>query len=498
MLGRPLHEMPFYVFDLSVGSPLFVRPGLTDDPEVFGRILKRQMDEEKAQIGIGRYNEARLMYTSSIFSTGESELDESRTIHLGIDVFSKAGTPVFAPLDGFVHVIADNARPLDYGPTLILRHETSGEGTFFFTLYGHLKRGSLENLSSGTPVKRGDKVAEIGDSLENGGWPPHLHFQVMTDMLLFTQDFPGVAPATERDIWLSFCPDPNLILQVPADRLKPVELEREDVLERRKSRLGPSLSLSYRSPLKIVRGFGQYLYTETGRRYLDGVNNVPHVGHSHPKVSAAVQKQQAVLNTNTRYLHDRIIEYAERLTQMLPESLSVCFFVNSGSEANDLALRLARSATGGTDTIVLDGAYHGNLSSLIAVSPYKFNGPGGTGKPDGTHVVPMPDPYRGIHPGYGAESGQRYAKYVRAAVEKIGTTGKKLKAFIAEPLMGCGGQIIFPDSFLEEAYKWVRKAGGVNIADEVQIGFGRVGTRFWGFETQNVVPDIVTMGKPIG
>ena len=498
VLGRPLNEMPLCVFDLSVGSPLFSRPGQTDDPDLFGRILKLQMEESGACIGIGRYNEARLMYTSPVFSTGDNELDESRTIHLGMDVFKEAGTAVYAPLDGTVLSAADLDRPLDYGPTLILRHVTSGEGTPFFTLYGHLNRGSLDHLEPGAPVKKGEKIAELGDSTENGGWPPHLHFQVMTDMLHFREDFQGVAPASERDIWLSFCPDPNMILLVPEDRLKPMELEREEVLRRRKSRLGPSLSLSYRSPLKMVRGFMQYMYTETGRRYLDAVNNVPQVGHSHPRVAAAVQKQQAVLNTNTRYLHDRIVEYAERLTQMLPEPLSVCFFVNSGSEANDLALRLAENATGGTETIVLDAAYHGNLSSLIAISPYKFNGPGGKGKPSSTHIIPMPDPYRGEYKGYGAASGRRYADHLRAVAENIGATGKKVKAFIAESLMGCGGQIVFPSSFLDEAYKWVRKAGGVCIADEVQIGFGRVGTHFWGFETQNVMPDIVTLGKPIG
>ena len=498
VLGRPIKETSLCVFDLSVGSPLFSHPGQTDDPEVFERILKKRMEIEEAQIGIGRYNEARLMYTSPIFSRGDSALDESRTIHLGMDVFSNAGTSVYAPLDGNVHVVADNDLPLDYGPTLILKHKTSEEGTSFFTLYGHLKRGSLDHLALGAFVKRGDKIAELGETTENGGWPPHLHFQVMTDMLHFAEEFQGVAPASEREIWLSFCPDPNLLLQVPESRLTSWEIKREEVLEKRTSLLAPSLSLSYRSPLKMVRGFMQYMYTETGRRYLDAVNNVPHVGHSHPRVAAAVQTQQNILNTNTRYLHDRIVEYAERLTQTLPEPLSVCFFVNSGSEANDLALRLAESVSGGTDTIVLDGAYHGNLSSLIAISPYKFNGPGGTGSPETTRVVPMPDPYRGRHRGSGGDNGKKYAEYVREAVASIEADGKKLKAFIAEPLMGCGGHIVFPDSFLKEAYTWVRKAGGVCIADEVQIGFGRVGTKFWGFETQNVVPDIVTLGKPIG
>ncbi|MEJ2746945.1 MAG: aminotransferase class III-fold pyridoxal phosphate-dependent enzyme, partial [Anaerolineae bacterium] len=278
----------------------------------------------------------------------------------------------------------------------------------------------------------------------------------------------------------------------------PTGQSKADILQKRQRHLGPSLSVSYQDPLKIVRGAGQFLYDEAGRPYLDCVNNVCHVGHSHPRVVQAAANQMTLLNTNTRYLHDNIIRYAERLTATLPDPLNVCFFVNSGSEANDLALRLARTYTGQRDTIVLDGAYHGNLTSLIEISPYKFDGPGGSGAPAHVHNVIMPDGFRGPHKGSGRKVGRDYAAHVQTAIERIQAQGQNVAAFIAESLLSCGGQIVLPDGYLHTAYQMVHDAGGVCIADEVQVGFGRVGSHFWGFQTQGVVPDIVTMGKPIG
>jgi 4-aminobutyrate aminotransferase-like enzyme len=242
----------------------------------------------------------------------------------------------------------------------------------------------------------------------------------------------------------------------------------------------------------------QYLYDHTGRAYLDTVNNVCHVGHCHPRVVEAAQKQMAVLNTNTRYLHDHIVEYAQRLCDLLPEPLRVCYFVNSGSEANELALRLARTHTQNTDFIVIDHAYHGNTNDIIEISPYKFDGPGGTGAPPHVHKVMIPDVYRGPyksdHPGV----GEKYALDVQRVIKELQAKNKKPAAFIHEPLMSVAGKIVLPKNYLKEAYKYVKDAGGVCIVDEVQVGFGRVGTHMWAFETQEVVPDIVTLGKPIG
>ena len=220
------------------------------------------------------------------------------------------------------------------------------------------------------------------------------------------------------------------------------------------------------------------------------------MGHCHPKVVEAAQQQYKKLNTNTRYLDETIVNYAKDITSTLPDGLEVCFFANSGSEANDLALRLVRQFTGNKATIVLDGAYHGNLFSLIEISPYKHNGPGGNGAPDFVYTLPIPDSFRGKY--RGEDCGEKYAQEVQSAINEIQKKGKKVSTFIAEALMGCGGQLILPKGFLKRAFDLVRAAGGVCIADEIQIGFGRVGSHFWGFETDGVVPDIVTMGKSMG
>ncbi len=269
-----------------------------------------------------------------------------------------------------------------------------------------------------------------------------------------------------------------------------------ELLAARRRHLGPSLSISYQSPLHIVCGSRQYLYDAGGGRYLDCVNNVAHVGHSHPLVVRAASEQMAILNTNTRYLHEHLIEYTERLTATLPEPLSVVYLVNSGSEANELALRMARAHTGGNEVIVVDSAYHGNTSAMIDLSPYKFDGRGGRGCPSWVHKVPMPDVYRGAH--HGPDAAKLYADYVIEAARKIADAGQSLAAFFCESALSCGGQIILPRNYLSDVYTAVRNAGGVCVADEVQTGFGRAGTHFWMFETQGVVPDIVTLGKPIG
>jgi 4-aminobutyrate aminotransferase-like enzyme/Ser/Thr protein kinase RdoA (MazF antagonist) len=267
---------------------------------------------------------------------------------------------------------------------------------------------------------------------------------------------------------------------------------RAELLSSRQKHLGPSLNISYQSPLHIVSGSRQYLYDSDGRRYLDCVNNVAHVGHSHPYVVRAASEQMAILNTNTRYLHEHLIEYSERLTAVLPDPLSVVYLVCSGSEANELALRLARAHTGRNEVIVVDAAYHGNTSAMVDLSPYKFDGPGGRGCPSWVHKVPMPDVYRGAH--RGPDAGRLHASHVAEALGQ----GNGVAAFFCESALGCGGQIILPPGYLREAYAAVRAAGGVCVADEVQTGFGRAGTHFWVFETQDVVPDIVSLGKPIG
>src|SRR5438552_3160845 len=251
---------------------------------------------------------------------------------------------------------------------------------------------------------------EVGATDENGGWMPHVHFQIILDLLELGADFPGVAYGSQRAVWTSLSPDPNLLLGIPPNRFPAKEPTLGETLAARRGLLGKNLSISYERPLKIVRGWMQYLYDDTGRAYLDVYNNVPLVGHSHPRVVQAAQAQLALLNTNTRYLHDNVNRYAERLPQLLPEPLRVCFFVNSGSEANELALRFARAHTGREDVIVLEHAYHGHTNTLIDISPYKFDGPGGGGKKPWVHVAPLADDYRGPYRRGDKLAGAKYAR----------------------------------------------------------------------------------------
>lgn len=274
--------------------------------------------------------------------------------------------------------------------------------------------------------------------------------------------------------------------------------DRTEILRLRERHISPSLSLAYESALRIVQGKGQYLYDASGVTYLDCVNNVCHVGHSNPVVVKAIADQAAALNTNTRYLHPNLVQLGQRLAQTMPPPLEVCFFVNSGSEANDLALRLARTKTGRNDIVVVDHAYHGHTAALIDISPYKFNRIGGAGKPDHVHVLPMPDGFRGEFHYEDVEHGKKYAAQAVKQIDAVVETGGQIAAFIAESMLSCGGQIELPAGYLAAVYEAVRRQGGVCIADEVQVGFGRVGDCFWGFELQQVVPDIVTVGKPFG
>jgi 4-aminobutyrate aminotransferase-like enzyme/Ser/Thr protein kinase RdoA (MazF antagonist) len=495
----PAHDLrraPSVVLDLGAGSRLLgADPAGAETGALTARIFGA-MERAGTTVAVGRYDEPRLLYSSALFGA-ETPIDERRTVHLGIDLFVPAGAVLHAPLDGVVHALADNRAPLDYGPVVILRHAPAG-GDSFFTLYGHLSRDTLPALAVGQSVPRGTTLGRVGTHDENGGWPPHVHFQVILDLLDRGVDFPGVAYASERTLWTGLSPDPNRLLGIPADRFPPREATREAALAARKELVGGSVRLSYRRPVKMVRGFMQYLYDETGRAFLDVYNNVPLVGHSHPRVVRAVQEQLGLLNTNTRYLHDNILAYAERLTRLLPDPLRVCFFVNSGSEANELALRLARTRTGGEDVIVLEHSYHGHTSTLVDVSPYKFAGPGGRGRKPWVHVAPLPDGYRGRYRRSDPEAGRRYGAEVGAISERLRAEGRGLAALLAESVPSTAGQIVFPPGYLAEAYRHVRAAGGLCIADEVQTGFGRLGTYFWGFQMQDVVPDIVVLGKPIG
>ncbi|GAX12597.1 ethanolamine-phosphate phospho-lyase [Fistulifera solaris] len=279
---------------------------------------------------------------------------------------------------------------------------------------------------------------------------------------------------------------------------------KEVILVLRRRLFSKSLSLSYENsdPLLIVEGRGCYLIDERGHKYLDTRNNVAHVGHSHPHVVQAIQRQVALLNTNTRYLHPTMTRLAERLVRLLPDSLEVVFFCNSGSEANDLALRLARAyAKGSENTIVMDRAYHGHTLGTLQVSPYKYDHGSESIHTNPSHYykVPCPDTYRGVHRDL-VTAGTMYAKYVQEACHHFQSKGEKIRAWIVEGGMSVAGVILPPKGYLSVCAEAVRAAGGLYIADEVQTGFGRLGSCLWAFQHNDpaITPDIVTVGKPFG
>ena len=481
--------------DLSVGSPLAIMTTTREAIDQAARGIAAHLRESGASIGIGRWGEPRLCYHANQFL---SEEGQNRTVHLGVDLFLEPGLPVNAPLPGRIHSLKDNAQPQDYGPTVILEHRLPRSGQTIFTLYGHLSRESLSRLQVGETIQAGERIGVVGSPMENGGWPPHLHLQLILEPPGDSGNFPGVANPTHQGYWLDLCPNPAAILGIP-DSLTRFPSPSSPRLEARRAQsIGPSLSLSYERPLHLVQGRAQFLYDPSGRAYLDGVNNVCHVGHSHPHVVRQIASQARQLNTNTRYLHDKLMDYAEALLARVPAPLEVCFFVCSGSEANDLALRIARTATRSQQTIVLEGGYHGNLTSTIEVSHYKFAGPGGFQPPTHVHVADCPDPFRGRHRSPHAQLPRDYLNSIDGLIDSIQSHGLQVGPFLAESVLSCAGQIVLPEGYLQGCYQAVRQAGGVCIADEVQVGFGRVGSHFWGFETQGVVPDILTLGKPIG
>jgi 4-aminobutyrate aminotransferase-like enzyme/aminoglycoside phosphotransferase (APT) family kinase protein len=280
-------------------------------------------------------------------------------------------------------------------------------------------------------------------------------------------------------------------VNLPISDFTPIEIQ----LERRYQSISPILSVSYKNPIAITSAAFQYMYDDRGNAILDAYNNIPHVGHSHPKVVAAGQRQMAKLNTNTRYLYDSLAEYAERLLAKFPSSLSKVYFVNSGSAASDLAMRIATSHTKSQNYMVMEHGYHGNTQISIDISDYKFSNKKGIGQKPNILKAAIPDTYLGKYKNDDGSAGLAYAK---DAIAQLETFDGKIGAFIAEPIVGCGGQVPLAKGYLQAIYPAIRAQGGICISDEVQTGFGRVGTHFWGYEAQEVVPDMVVLGKPMG
>jgi len=261
-----------------------------------------------------------------------------------------------------------------------------------------------------------------------------------------------------------------------------------DLIARRKRLLGPAYRLFYEQPVQFVRGEGVWLYDPDGNAYLDAYNNVASVGHSHPHVVQAIARQAAVLNTHTRYLHETVLDYAEKLLATFPTEISQIMFTCTGSEANDLALRVARTCTGGTGFIVTETAYHGVTSALAELSP-SLGLP--LAKDSHARLVPAPR-------SAGNDTGEIFARHVRAALDDMKKNGIRPAGLLVDTIFSSDGVFADPKGFLRPAVEAVRAAGGLFIADEVQPGFGRTGEQMWGFARHGLVPDLVTMGKPMG
>lgn len=467
---------PLQALDLGIGSDLFI-DGNWDTEAAVQASLESELAHLRAErlVGVGRWAEPRLIYAQW------PAIEPPHTVHLGVDVFAAPGTEVRTPLAGTVQNAEDNV--------VVLAHDTPAG--VLYTRWSGLRQA----LTPGDTIGAGQRLGDVVDVDDEVALPAHLHVQA--GLLLLHNDLPALARSDEQDLWLALCPNPATLLGFkPAACAYRASSER--LVSRRERVMARSQETYYREPPTMVRGWRQYLVDEHGRAYLDAINNVAHVGHCHPVVSRAADRQTRRLYTNNRFLYDVMVEYAERLTALLPDPLRVVYFCNSGSEANDLALRLARAHTGRGDILAVAGAYHGNTTLTSDVGTSLLDNPSGSAPPAHIHPIPQPNLYRGRYGADDPQAGARYVADAAAVITAAAEAGRPIGAFIAEGLLGSPGAVLPPDGWLARVYDLARTAGAVCIADEVQVGFGRMGSHFWAFEMAGARPEIVTLGKMIG
>jgi 4-aminobutyrate aminotransferase-like enzyme/Ser/Thr protein kinase RdoA (MazF antagonist) len=406
-----------------------------------------------------------------------------KTVHLGVDWYPLTPVELSTPLGGVIESSDSTA--------VLVRHPLPSSPTFWSRW-----TGLTTHHTAGDIVAAGTSIGHVTADPEQLAAPVRVClFADIEAADLAPADFVSVPSVAA---WRSICPDPRAFLGLTESADEPAEPTAVALARARDAHFAASQRHYYDRPARFVGSADVWLYDDSGLAYLDAINNVTHVGHANAAVCAAADRQMRRLNTNSRFMYDGIADYAERLTALLPDPLDVVFLVCTGSEANDLALRIARQVTGREHVLVIDGAYHGNTTAVTGISPNRYNGPGGAGAPPTTHEVEQPNRYRGRYGYADSDAGAKYAASVAAETARLVTTGTPPAAFIAESLLGTAGTIVHPDGYLATAFAAVRAAGGLCISDEVQVGFGRLGSAFWGFQTQGVVPDIVTMGKPIG
>ena len=452
---------------------------------------------ECADVWMGYYNEPRLIYTAEAFKMGPWKASNRRTVHLAIDIFADSGTELFAPLEGEVFAAEYRDNELDYGGVVILKHTTPDKDEFF-TLYGHLDPIFMKNFKLGDKIEKGQSFCQLGAPDVNGGWAPHVHFQLALTTDGMETDWPGVADPDDLTFWNAICPNPASLLNLKDTDCLYQPSKKQEVLNDRRKYFGGNLSVSYDNPILISRAWRHHIFDEWGRPYLDAYNNVPHVGHSHPRINQVALDQLNKVNSNTRYLNPLQAQFAKKILSKFPSNFEVCYLVNSGSEANELALRLAREHSGKKGIITPDEGYFGNTTGALSISAYKFKKPNGVGQADWVELVEVPDDYRGSFKKGDPDRAVKFANLIDGAIERLNSKGIGLSAFIMETFPSVGGQIIPPQDYLNHAYTKIRKHGGVCIADEVQTGLGRLGDCYFGFEFQKVNPDIVVLGKPLG
>jgi 4-aminobutyrate aminotransferase-like enzyme/Ser/Thr protein kinase RdoA (MazF antagonist) len=449
--------------DLSVtGDEL--APGAWERPEALAALVAARPG------AVGRHGEGRLVHA------GRAGADEPASVHLGVDLFAPPGAAVRAPLPATVAAVG--------ATELVLR----GEG------FDVRLAGVAAAVAPGAAVGAGATIGAVAAPAPGAALPAHVHVQVVAAPGL---DAPGLAPGSLAGPWLALCPDPSPLLGLPPGLAAAAPGAPAALLARREEALAAVQEHYYAEPPQIERGWRAQLYDTTGRPYLDVINNVAVLGHSHPGVEAAVSRQLRRLNTNSRFHYEVMVAFAERLAGLLPAPLERVFLVSTGSEAGDLALRLVRAATGRRDVLALRGAYHGWTTATDEVSTSALDNPrAAESRPPWIHVVAAPDTYRGAH--RGPDAGARYAEELGAELATMAAAGTPPAGFIAEAVYGNAGGVLLPPGYLADAYARVRAAGGLCIADEVQVGYGRLGEHFWGFEQQGAVPDVVTVAKAMG
>ena len=440
-------------------SPRLIDLGVTSDSADDGAwLLPDAADRLAAGVGgvvAARWGDPRITATPTLSP------DAPATVPTSTTVWADAPVEVFAPWPGTVVAEAGSVRlrPVDAAVGFALRLDPA-------------RPLAAGEVPAGAPIALVEGRSDV--QLVRPGWT-----------------VPLLVPADEAAGWLALTADPAPLLSLP-----PLAGEADDVLARREAHVAGVQEHYYERPPRIERGWRANLVDTDGRAYLDMVNNVTSVGHAHPRITAAVTNQLRRLNTNSRFNYAGLADFAEALAATLPDPLSMVFLVNSGSEATDLALRLAMAATGRRDIVALAEAYHGWTYASDAVSTSVADNPNAVGtRPDWVHTVAAPNSYRGR---WRDADAVRYGPEAAAAIAALAASGRPPAGFIAEAIQGNAGGILLPDGYLAQVYAAVRDAGGLAIADEVQVGYGRLGDWFWGFEQQGVVPDIVAVAKSIG